>query len=771
MKKLSTLILCSILIGCSTSRPSIKSNDSEKVVKAMTTEEKVRTVVGTAKYRPTPPELAPGCTNFENDTESAELLKNSVNTFMTENKVEGAAGDSYVIDELDIPAMVFADGPAGIRINPHRKNDSNSYYATAFPIATLLASTWNTELVERVGENIGNEVLEYGADILLAPGMNIHRNPLTGRNFEYYSEDPHLTGMIASAMINGIQSNGVGVSAKHFAVNNQETFRNGVNAIVSERAFREIYLKGFEIAIKKAQPWTIMSSYNKINGEYASESHKLLTEILRDEWGFQGMVMTDWWGQKDPIAQMQAGNDMLMPGTEKQVVTLIEAVESGKLSQEDLNRNTTRVLDLVKKSPAYRNYPYSNKPDLKAHAQVTREAATEGFVLLENNGALPLNKEIKTIAPFGIATYDIFTGGSGSGYVHKPYKITLKEGLQNNGYNVSEELEQTYLDYIASEKAKMGQESFWYVPIVGEMDVELTSIQKMAQNSDAALITIGRSSGEGSDRKLEGGDYYLSETEMNLIKNVSTEFKKLGKPTILILNIGGVIELTDCKDMADAMMIVWQPGQEAGNSIANVLSGKDTPSGKLPMTFAKRYSDVPSSTNFPWSDGDPSTVKYREDIFVGYRHFTTKNIEPLYEFGYGKSYTTFEYNDLMVNVNEGTVEVSVKITNTGNYSGKEIVQVYVSAPNGEVVKPVEELKAFAKTKLLAPGESETVYLTMKASDFASFVENRSAWVTDAGTHNIKVGASSTDIKLNADIEISDEIVRKVKVMFPQVSLE
>jgi beta-glucosidase len=750
-------------------------NKAKELVGKMTLEEKVNMVVGMGMN-------IPGL-----DLSSGPVIG------QTMDKVEGAAGSTFAIPRLGIPTTVVADGPAGIRINPIRKADKKTYYATAFPVGTLLASTWDTVLVEQVGKAMGNEVKEYGVDVLLAPALNIHRNPLGGRNFEYYSEDPVVAGNIAAAMVNGIESNGVGTSVKHFAANNQETSRNLVNTIVSERALREIYLKGFEITVKKSQPWTIMSSYNRLNGSYTSEEYDLLTTILRKEWGYKGMVMTDWFGRKDPVKQMQAGNDLLMPGTAAQKKAILDAVEASTLDVKTLDENAARIVQYILGSPSYNKYAYSNKPDLKAHAAVARTAATEGMILLKNEKtSLPFAKSVKSIAAFGNTTYDFIAGGTGSGDVNKAYMISLEEGLLNAGYKTDEEVKTAYAAYITAEKIKHPKKGFFEeflnpTPPIPEYEIERKLVDKKAAESDIAIITIGRNAGEGGDRKLDN-DFYLNNVEKQLIKDVSVAFHAKGKQAIVILNTGGVVDVTAWRDDVDAILLAWQGGQESGNAVADILCGKVNPSGKLATTFPVSYADVPSAQNFPGKNlsdkpeigfggmmmGYDSEVTYEEGIYVGYRYYNTFNVKPAYAFGYGLSYTNFKYDNLRLSAAafDKTITASVSITNTGKVAGKEVVQLYITAPAGKLDKPSAELKGFAKTGLLQPGQSEKILFTINAKDLASFDTGATSWIADAGNYTVKIGASSTDIKQSAKFNLAKQIIAEKchKVLAPQVSI-
>ena len=717
----------------------------------------------------------------------------------TKSLVPGAAGTTYPLDSLGIPAVVLADGPAGLRIDATREGDSATYYCTHFPIGTLLASTWNTQLVEEVGQAIGEEVKEYGADVLLAPALNIMRNPLCGRNFEYYSEDPVVAGKTASAYITGVQKNDVGTSIKHFAANNQETNRMNTDAHISQRALREIYLKGFEIAIKESKPWTVMTSYNYINGVYTSESKDLVTTILRDEWGYEGTVMTDWFGGKDGAKQMWAGNDMLQPGKAEQFDSIVAGVKSGKLDEADLDRNVQRILNLVEKSPRFQGYQYSNKPDLEAHAAVTRQSAAEGMVLMKNNEALPLKESVKNVALYGCTSYDFIAGGTGSGNVNHAYVVSLLDGLKNGGYTVSDELKTAYEKYIADckearkkaieEMAKKDKQaamlaSFMPGTLPAEKQFTAEELAAQAEASDVALITIGRISGEFLDRKA--ADFNLNDSEMKLIQQVCEVYHKAGKQVVVLLNIGGVIETATWKELPDAILCAWQAGQEGGNSVVDVLSGKQSPSGKFTMTWPIKFTDAYSSKNFPIDEdpkidmlnqGQKGTKKnvdytdYEEDIYVGYRYFDSFDVPVSYPFGFGLSYTTFEYSDAKIAEKGDAYEVSVTVKNTGKLEGKEVVELYISAPDNKAAnKPAKELKAFAKTKQLKPGESETLKLTVKAADLASFDEAASAWVVAEGEYQFLVGASSQDIKATLTANAKAQQTKANDVMKPQVQM-
>ena len=733
MKKLLSLFLTLSLIILPLQAQQLAFNERniDEIVKALTLEEKVDLIVG-------------GHDDWNQPRTETMIGKH-------DQIVYGAAGITNEVTRLGITPTVYFDGPAGVRIGAKRPgDDTRTYYATAFPIATALASTWNTDLVNEVTRAMGNEVLEYGGDVLLAPGTNIHRHALCGRNFEYFSEDPLLSGKMSAAYINGIQSQGVGTSIKHFAANNQETLRMYNDSRVDERALREIYFKPFEIALREANPWTIMSSYNRLNGEYVQESSRLLTQILREEWGYDGIVVTDWTGTRNTVQQIIAGNDNLQPGNSQQMKDLVEGVHSGKITMETIDQAVTRILRYILKTPRYRGYKYSDAPDLMAHAEVVRRCGSEAMVLLKNNGnTLPLEGG-KTVALFGITSYNMIAGGTGSGFVNKAYMSQLSEALEDQGFTLTDDLKQLYNDYKAYATsdciARYGQYWWWRKPLFDEACIDRDIIDRQAEKADLAIFTLGRTAGEAADRKIDD-DFNLTTLERQLLSDICDAFHLKGKKVIVVLNTSGVVETASWKEQPDAILLAWQSGQEAGNSVADILSGKVCPSGKLPSTFPNNCTDPLAARNFPLFGGnekmpvqswDPrSTMEYTdyaESIYVGYRYFQTMQQPVSYPFGYGLSYTTFELNNAkMRNLKDG-FEVSVTVKNTGDVAGKEVVQLYVSAPAGALEKPASELKAFVKTRTLQPGEHQTLSMKVCHYALASYDEARQQWVTESGDY-------------------------------------
>ncbi len=745
--------MAGVVLLCATSCKSKIDKTIDEMLQKMTLEEKARIIVGTGNEG-----------RWVSETSFGDM----------KNIVPGAAGTTCPIERLDIPFVILSDGPAGVNIDSTRENESGTFYCTHFPIGTVMSSTWNTELVENVGRAIGDEAMHYGVDVVLGPGMNIHRHPLNGRNFEYYSEDPLLTGKTAAAMIRGIQANGVAACPKHFAANNQETNRMGNDVQVSQRALREIYLKGFEIAVREGHPKTLMTSYNKINGISVSERHDLVTEFLRDECGFDGTVMTDWYGGDHPEEQMKAGNDLIMPGQQWQMDSIVNAVNAGRLDIKYVDECVRRILKLVYTSP--RNQPghtYDNNPDLKAHAEITRQSATEGIVLLKNDAqALPIASSVKNIALFGCASYDFIPGGTGSGDVRRAYTVSMLEGLQNAGYEIDPLLSARYDEFVKKSVAEnLTKVTARFADMVrirpDEMPLTESEIAAQVQRADYAIITLGRTCGEYYDRT--SSDFVLTDVERAMIENVCRAFHAAGKKVAVVLNIGGVIETASWKNLPDAILCAWQPGQEGGNSVADLLSGKQNPSGKLPMTFPVVLSDIGANANFPVDQTSENVsvasrrvdrgeknvdfTRYDEGIYVGYRWFDSRQVEVSYPFGYGLSYTTFDYSNMKVKQSGKEIKVTVDITNSGTVDGKEVVQLYITAPGASMDKPAKELKAFAKTSSLKPGKKETVTLVVKTDDLRSFDETSKKWQLEPGTYKVMVASNSRDIRATETIEI------------------
>ena len=728
----------------------------KKVVAAMTLEEKVNLLVGVGAW---------------NGNDIAQEIKDA------KNLIPGCAGQTYPIPRLGIPSVMLPDGPGGLRINPTRQGDEQTYYCTSFPVATILAQTWNQQLVEEVGTAIGDEVKRYGADCLLAPALNIHRNPLLGRNFEYYSEDPVISGKTAAAMVRGVQSNGVGATIKHYALNNQETNRMANDAQVDQQTAREIYLKGFEIAVRESQPWAVMTSYNKINGTYAPENEDLIEKVLRQEWGFEGMVMTDWGGGRDAVATVYAGNDLLMPGSANQIKAIIEAVQNGTLDEKIVDRNVTRILEFVARSPKMQGYQFQNDPDLKAHAQVSRSSATEGMVLLKNNGALPFAKDCQMIALYGTSSYDMYVVGTGSGSVNYEHAVGLNEGLTAAGYKLEPSVSSAYIKYVQENNSRVSARNFMRTNLTNHV-IPQSLVRKPYQYradaiaSDIAVITIGRSCGESADRGYDG-DYTLTDIEQGLIKDVCDAFHSKGKKVVVILNIGAPIETASWKARPDAILLAGLPGQEAGHAITDVLKGAVNPSGKLVDTYVVDFNKMPSTANFPVNArelqsqvranrGNPDAkpvalydyTEYKERLDIGYRYYDRHPEQVSYPFGFGLSYTTFSYSEPQAKFEDGVISLSVKVTNTGSVAGKEAVQVYIEAPQGGLNKLAKELKTYGKTTLLQPGESEVIEFTLSEYDLASFDLSASSWKTVSGDYKADFAASSQDIRCQAQFTIA-----------------
>lgn len=748
MKKLIVAFICVSwsLSLFSQTIPLLTPNSIDEVVAAMTIEEKAQMCCGVG--------------TFFRDTGKG---------------IAGAAGGISGMERFGFPETYLADGPSGLRIKETRKNSTLKYPTVSFPSPIALASSWDPETAKLMGASIGDECKEYGVSGILAPALNIIRFPLCGRTAEYLSEDPLLSGRLAGAYVQGVQSAGVGTSVKHFVANNQETARKINDVRISMRALREIYLKGFEIAVKESDPWTVMSAYNKINGVYASENKWLLENVLRGEWGFKGIVLSDWDAGMDGAAQIRAGNDVVEPGYDVQYDAIIAAVKNGTLSVADLDRNVKRILEYVVKTTAYKGCPISNKIDISAHRAIARKIAAEGMILLKNEAALPMKSNAK-VAIYGNA-----------GYNKSNSDVSIGRGLAFQNYKIDKGLDVTYklhlgIDTIAQEaeltEGGMIYTMFKSAPDVAELDFSEEQLNEQASVDEYAIIVLGKGAGESTDCK--SSDFVLTESELELIDKVCNSFHKQGKKVTVILDIAIPVETASWKEKPDAIICAWNSGQEKGNAIADVLSGEVNPSGKLTVSFPLKLSDSPAYENFPidvdynwnWAQHgflgkkrlpkDEPVVKnvhyteYKEGIYVGYRYFDTERVPVSYPFGYGLSYTTFSYGKAKVKRVGRDWIATVLVTNTGKVAGREVVELYVSAPKSAMDKPEKELKAFAKTRLLKPGETETV--SMKFSDYmlSSFDEKTNCWLAEAGRYNALFSSSSEDIRQLVEFRLKDK---------------
>lgn len=665
------------------------------------------------------------------------------------------------VKRLNIPSVMMADGPHGLRkqAGEDELGLSKSVEATCFPTAAALACSWDRDLLKRVGAAIGEECRKRGVSILLGPGCNIKRSPLCGRNFEYFSEDPYLSSEMACAHIRGVQSRGVGASLKHFAVNNQETRRMNIDAIVDECTLREIYLRAFETAVKDASPRTVMCSYNKVNGEYCSENAYLLTGILRNEWGYNGCVVSDWGAVNDRVKGLVAGLDIEMPSSNGERDKLIaEAVKSGRLPERVLDKTVERILALILQSMSGTGTDAS--ADMDAHHLLAREAARESIVLLKNDDDMLPFKKQGTLAVIGGFAGRPRYQGAGSSHVN-PYR--LDSPYEEIRKAVSGQAEITYaqgyrMDELNGSVIKHELESSGDVPDAALID-EAVSI---ARGADAAVIFAGLPESyesEGVDRKhlrMPEGHCALIEAVAGAQKNV-----------VVVLSNGAPIEMP-WLDKVGAVLEAYLGGQAFGGAIADVLFGDADPCGKLAETFPARLSDNPSYLNFP---GEKQRVEYREGLFVGYRYYDAKQMKPLFPFGYGLSYTEFEYTGMSINsgsprsretswggnkraiTDADTLTVRVSIKNTGSVFGKEVVQLYVRDVDKQVVRPDKELKAFAKVSL-NPGEEKEAVFKLDRRAFAYYDTEISGWNVHAGAYDILIGKSSADIVFSERVSVA-----------------
>jgi beta-glucosidase len=645
------------------------------------------------------------------------------------------AWSTQPIERLGIPYIWVADGPHGLRRAP--STDTWGYGdqapATCFPTASALSASWDKALLHEVGQALGQEAQALGVNVLLGPGVNIKRSPLGGRNFEYFSEDPLLAGELAAAYIQGVQSQGVGTSLKHFVANNQETQRMYMNSAVDDRTLNEIYLTPFEIAVRKAQPWTVMACYNRVQGVYGSQSAKLLTQKLKQEWGFEGIVISDWDAVIDRVEGIRAGMHLEMPGKAGHLTNqrVIDAVKSGELDESQLDRLVTEILRVVLRADATAREEEDQK--LEEHHALARRVASEAIVLLKNdNDVLPLLRDrLKDIAVIGEFAVNPRYQGNGSSEVKPPRVdrfMDVIEAEYGDGVNI------TYAQ---------GYE------LSDDRDFSLIDeARKVAAAADVALVFAGlpqQYESEGIDRT----HIDLPPSHNRLIEAIAGVQKNL----VIILTNGSAVAMP-WVDRVPAIVESWLGGQAGAGAVADVLFGAVNPSGKLAETFPMRLQDTPAYLNFPGEQGE--TI-YGERIFVGYRYFEAREIAPLFPFGHGLSYTRFDYSDIQVSAKDITdsdgLTVTLTITNTGPVAGKEVVQLYVSDPVSRLQRPVKELKGFSKVTL-EPGEGEEVRFTLGARDFSYYDPGQSRWIAESGAFEIGIGASSADIKLRQTIQLA-----------------
>ncbi|NLN92225.1 MAG: beta-glucosidase [Candidatus Hydrogenedens sp.] len=746
------------------------------LVSQMTLEEKIGVLTGDGRY-------VPGFVKNTGDGGKGMILEDMRSQVILPR-----------LPRLRTTAM--SDGPAGLNREARKDDQEDFQYTTAFPSATCQAATWNMDLVKEIGDAFGNEIREYGYELILAPGVNLHRNPNDGRVWEYYSEDPLLSGKSAAAMVQGMQSHGIGATLKHFAAHNQQANRHHYNPIISQRALRELYLRSYEIAVREGHPKCIMTSYNRLNGFYTDENVELLQVLTRQEWGFDGFYITDFDGKGSAVGKVRGGINLLMSGSQEEYDELLFAIQNKVLDEKLFDERLSKYLEFKLSCPYAQGESITANPDLEAHAALARRTAAEGVVLLKNdNDCLPL-KDTQTVALFGKTAYSLIPYGTGSGEVRSHKRsLSMHDGFKEAGFKLVEGMEKDYLDYVEKIKRENLVPDYFNNPkmrqdngIVGDQSpphfrgrlvafsreraLSREEVEDYASRSDVGIVCFGRSSGEN----YENGYLPITAIERELLETVSDVYHSAGKKVVVVLNVSGVWETASWRDLTDAILLAWLPGQEGGGAIADVLTGAVNPSGKLPDTLPLKYEDLPSAPYYPGTPKEePINSFYNEGIYVGYRYFNSFDVPVAYEFGFGLSYTSFEYSNLEADkdVFDGSIAFSVTVTNTGDRAGKEIVQLYVTAPMDALEKPEQELRAFAKTGLLQPGESETLRFELAGRDLASFWSGISAWVADSGTYVAAAGASSKDIRLSRSFTVAEDIIveKAHDILFPDYLMD
>lgn len=660
-----------------------------------------------------------------------------INKMSLEEKAQLCVGADYwssrEFEKYGIPKIKMSDGPHGLRVQKEKADNlgiNESEISICFPTSSTLANSWNRSMAYQLGKALGQEAKTEGINIVLGPAINIKRTPLCGRNFEYFSEDPYLTGILGSEYVKGLQEQNVGACVKHFAVNNQENRRRTINVVIDERNLREIYLKAFEMIIEKSKPWSIMSAYNKVNGEYCSENTHLLEELLRREWNYKGIVISDWGAENNRVKGIENNHELEMPGGRGNgVEEIIEAVKTGKISESKLNNIVDRIITIAKRGKKINK---SEKYDKEEHHKIAEKIAEESIVLLKNEEhILPIyNKKIALVGD--MAKYPRYQG-AGSSTIN-PYKI-------ENAYDNFKE-NNIIFDYAKG-----------YERIESENDEELLKEAiKVAKKNKIVVLFIGLTENfeaEGVDRE----NLNIPENQNRLVE----EIYKVNKNIIVVLSNGAPIAMP-WKDKVKAIITGYLGGEAGTRAMVNCILGKVNPSGKLAETYPEKIEDIPCYKNYP---GNELTVEYQESIYVGYRFYDTNNVNVLFPFGYGLSYTEFEYSNLKINKKRNEIEILFKIRNIGNMKGKEIAQIYISQENSCIFKPKKELKEFEKIELNV-GEEKEIKIVLSKKAFEYYNPETCSWRVERGKYKILIGKSSKDIVLEKEvfIESKDKNIEK-----------